>query len=364
MSLFKRGETWWYDFQLDGVRIRESTGLTQKSAAAQAEAMRKADLTRGFAKAGRAEPSPKFDEFAHKEFAAWSENQHREHPSTHERYMRSVKTLVHYFGQRRLDMISTADAEQFKIVRSRERRKYAKDRRAVTPAAVNRDLAVLRILFNVAIRFQKAKVNPVMGIKLLPENNLQTRVVSFEEEQAYLVAASQPLRDIAIIILETGMRPGEIFRLRKEDVNLGLGFLRIPAGKTPFARRTIPLTERCKIVLSVRTLEAKSNWLFPARHDTEHPINWLRNAHIAACQKAGINPSFRLYDLRHTALTRMAMAGVDLPTLRELAGHANIQMTMRYVHPSPEHKRAAMQKLEDFTRGVSLQAPTAETVRT
>jgi integrase len=364
MSLFKRGEIWWYDFQVNGVRIRESTRLTQKSPAAQAEAVRKADLARGLAKAGPTELSPRFDEFAHQEFAAWSANQHREHPSTHERYMRSVKILVHHFGQRRLDVISSADAERFKILRSREGRKYAKDRRTVTPAAVNRDLVVLRILFNLAIRFQKAKVNPVTGVKLLAENNLQMRVVSFEEEQAYLAAASQPLRDVAIIILETGMRPGEVFRLRKEDVNLELGFLRIAAGKTPFARRTIPLTERCKIVLSVRTLEVKSNWLFPARYDTEHPINWLRNAHIAACEKAGINLSFRLYDLRHTALTRMAMAGVDLPTLRELAGHANIQMTMRYVHPSPEHKRAAIQKLEDFTRGVSLQAPTAETVRT
>jgi len=69
-----------------------------------------------------------------------------------------------------------------------------------------------------------------------------------------------------------------------------------------------------------------------------------------------MKPIFRLYDLRHTALTRMAMAGVDLPTLRELAGHANIQMTMRYVHPTPEHKRAAIQKLENFISDASVLA--------
>lgn len=219
MSLFKRGETWWYDFQVNGVRIRESSGLTQKSAAAQAEAVRKADLARGLPKAGPTEPPPRFDEFAHKEFAAWSENQHREHPSTHERYMQSVKVLVHHFGQRRLDTISSADVERFKILRSREKRKHAKDQRTVTPAAVNRDLAVLRVLFNLAIRFQKAKINPVTGVKLLPENNLQTRVLSFEEERAYLSAASQPLCDVAIIILETSMRPGEVYRLRCQHRN-------------------------------------------------------------------------------------------------------------------------------------------------
>ena len=47
----------------------------------------------------------------------------------------------------------------------------------------------------------------------------------------------------------------------------------------------------------------------------------------------------------------MAMAGVDLPTLRELAGHANVQMTMRYIHPTPEHKREAMKKLEQYSVG-------------
>jgi integrase len=74
----------------------------------------------------------------------------------------------------------------------------------------------------------------------------------------------------------------------------------------------------------------------------------VADAHEAALRRSGIEPPFRLYDLRHTALTRMAMAGVDLPTLRELAGHASIQMTMRYVHPTPEHKRAAMEKLAAF----------------
>jgi hypothetical protein len=74
----------------------------------------------------------------------------------------------------------------------------------------------------------------------------------------------------------------------------------------------------------------------------------IADAHEAALRRSGIEPPFRLYDLRHTALTRMAMAGVDLPTLRELAGHASIQMTMRYVQPTPEHKRAAMEKLAAF----------------
>jgi integrase len=356
MSLFKRGEIWWYDFQVNGVRIRESTGLPSRSSAAREEALRKAGLIQNPGREESWEPAPKFEEFALKDFAAWSENQHREHPSTHERYMRSVKVLIRFFGQRTLDMISSADVERFKIIRSRERLKNARDGRTVTPAAVNRELAVLRILFNLAIRLKKARTNAVSGVKLLPEHNLQMRVLSWEEESAYLAAASQPLRDVAALMLQTGMRPGEVFRLRREDVNLELGFLRIPTGKTPFARRTIPLTQVGREVLSRRMLDAKSEWLFPSRHNAERPINWLRKAHIETLKRSAINPPFRLYDLRHTALTRMAMAGIDLPTLRELAGHTNIQMTMRYVHPTPEHKRAAIQKLENFISDASVLA--------
>lgn len=357
MSLYKRGGVWWYDIQVKGVRIRETTGLTSRAAAACAEALRKADLIQGQRECPSSEPSPTFQNFALKEFASWSENEHREHPSTHERYMRSIKVLNRFFGRRALDALSTADAENFKIARSREARKNAKDERLVTPAAVNRDLAILRILFNLAIRLRLVRTNPVQGVKLLHEHNLQMRVLTWEEQSAYLRAASQPLRDVAALILETGMRPGEVFRLRKEDVNLNLAFLRIPSGKTQFARRTIPLTQTASEVLSKRMVDVKSAWLFPSRHNPEQPINWLGKAHLRAVRKAGIHPPLRLYDLRHTALTRMAMAGVDLPTLRELAGHANIQMTMRYVHPTPEHKKAAIQKLEDFARNAHSPLP-------
>ncbi len=213
---------------------------------------------------------------------------------------------------------------------------------------MNRDVAVLRILFNLAMRLRKAKMNPVSGVKLLPERNHQMRVLTWEEESAYLAAASQPLRDVAALILQTGMRPGEVFHLKKEDVSLQPGFIHIPSGKTAFARRTIPLTARAREVLGRRLLEMKSEWLFPAATDSSRPVVSVAVAHEAAIPRSKIERPFRLYDLRHTALTRMAMAGIDLATLRELAGYANIQMTMRYLHPTPQHKVATIKKLETF----------------
>jgi integrase len=74
----------------------------------------------------------------------------------------------------------------------------------------------------------------------------------------------------------------------------------------------------------------------------------VKKAHAEALKDAKISPPFRVYDLRHTFGSRSAMAGVDLPTLKELMGHSEISTTLRYIHPTPEHKQEALKKLQQF----------------
>src|SRR5438874_13087711 len=74
----------------------------------------------------------------------------------------------------------------------------------------------------------------------------------------------------------------------------------------------------------------------------------IQKAHEEALKDAKLRSRFRIYELRQTFGSRSAMAGVDLATLKELMGHSQISMTMRYVHPTPEHKRQAVRKLEQF----------------
>jgi len=350
MAIFRRGRVWWYDFRINGVRVRESTNATTRAAAVQAEALRKTELAAGHVPRVSTEPSPRFLDFAYGEFAEWCANEHRDHPSTYQRYMKSIKAMTDFLGARTLSAIDSGLVERYKLHRSQQHRKNARDGRLVSPASINRDLAVLRILFSLAVRLRRATLNPVNGIKFFPEPVRFSRVLSREEEARYLNAASPLLRDVATVMLETGLRPSEVCQLRVGDLDQQFRSIRVRKGKTASAQRHIPLTNRAYELLQGRVKQAGGDWLFPSPLNPLVPVCRVNRSHEAALRRSGIHTSFRLYDLRHTALTRMAMAGVDLPTLKELAGHSQIQMTMRYVHPTPEHKRRAILKFEEFAR--------------
>jgi len=165
------------------------------------------------------------------------------------------------------------------------------------------------------------------------------RIVSFAEERIYMQNADPLLRDIATIIVETGMRPGEVFGAHGEHLNLDERYIFIPTGKTSFARRTIPLTNEAYGVLGRLWKPGK---LFEGA--ATHQIVMRR--HKKLCKRLEFD--FRLYDFRHTYGSRMAMAGVDLMTLRELMGHSSITITQRYCHPTPEHKLEAIERLEAY----------------
>ncbi len=338
MSVYKRGGVYWYDFWFRGIRYRESTGLANKNAATDAESIRRAELAEGRVGIVHRGPSPKFEDFVNNDYLPWSEKQHEAHPRTHMRYKTSSRTLNKFFGKLPLDAITTGHVEKFKQIRSED----------VSPAATNRDIAMLRFMLNYAMRKGMIVKNPVHGVKMLPEGPGPMRAVSQEEQRRYLSKANKLLRDVASMILETGLRPEEVFTIRKENVYLTHGYVFVPAGKTRFARRSIPLTDTAKAILKRRVRAAKGPYVFPHRHDPNKPLTCMKRAHEEALKDAKINPRFRIYDLRHTFGSRSAMAGVDLPTLKELMGHSEISTTLRYIHPTPEHKKDALRKLREF----------------
>lgn len=356
MNVYKREKTgpYWYRFNYKGQRIRKSSGVYNKQDANDIASAYRTQLCKG--EVGIEEPEevvpiPKFSQ-AMKDFLEWSEQEYAAHPNTHKRYETSSKALLRYFGNTALDRITSDDVEKFKTQRAKQKKaaqgkkskKARKGLKQLRPATVNRELACLKHLIN---RNESiVPKNPVKSVKFLQEDNEQTRVLNAEEEKLYLLAASQPLQDIATLMLETGMRPEEVHRIRRENVHIDQGYVLIPFGKTKAARRKIPLSAGACAVLLKRLDKAKGDYLFPGR-STDAPIVKVNGAHTATVKRCKVAP-FRLYDLRHTWATRAAMAGVDLVTLAAMLGHSRIQMVLRYAHPTEAHQFAAMEKMQRY----------------
>jgi integrase len=345
MAVYRRGKIWWYSFEFQGRRVQESSGFTNKKRAIDVAAIRRTELLERRAGLSQKKMAPKFEEHVEK-FLAWSKQQHR--PKTRDLHGTNCDTLLRFFRGCWLDEITAGMVEDFKLARKGEERRNAKDGSIVAPATVNRALTTLKLLYHYAEKCDYAISNPTKGVTYLAEGSGQTRVVSFEEEIKYLLKAKQPLKDIAQIILDTGLRPEEAFRIRVENLDFTAHTIFNPFGKTKAARRKVTMTANVCNLLKGRAKESTSVYVFPMKGNAERPIGTVRKAHDAAVEKAGIKDHFRLYDLRHTFATRAVAAGVDLPTLSAILGHTKIAMTMRYVHPAEEQKRIAAGKLESF----------------
>lgn len=349
MALRKRGGKWHYRFKVDGKRYAGATGLaaTKRNAtkAQQVEADHRQALLEG------RNPSRKiqvrqFDDAA-KEFLEWVKMEHRAHPNTYRRVATSFTGAMEFFGKETVSLIDEGRLEAFKTWRVNEHK--------IRDITLRHDLHALSKFFGYALKQRWARENPVRKVAIPSDAGaLRIHVVTPDEEKQYFLRAAknQNLHDLAQLILNQGMRPDEVLNLRREDVDLERGQLSIRAGKSPAARRTLDLTSESREILS-RRLKGTSPWTFPSKRKPGKCLTRLNGAHDRLCAKAtkeGVSLKFVLYDFRHTFATKMAQAGVDLATLAAILGHNSIRIVERYIHPTAEHKRAAMLRYDEIIR--------------
>jgi integrase len=358
----KPGKFWWFQFYFRGKRYRESTKQTNKQKAYDIAAAFRLRLIEGELNIKRKEAAPAFSN-AIDEFLQWAADEHKEHPGTTERYTKAGKPLKSFFKQTPIDQITIEDVQKYRRRRTAAISEHTK--RNLTPAAINLELAVLRMMFNYFVDIEKITTNPVSKRRgkrgvFLEVHNEQMNVLCHEDEEKYLAVADQPHKDLAIVMLECGMRPEEIARIERPNVHLDQSYVFNPYGKTKAARRRIPLTARAADVLRERMKQVKGANLFPDPKDSSKPMGKVNHDHDRAVKRAGLK-KFRLYDLRHTFATRFIEAGGDLLTLAQLLGHSSLKMVMRYAHPGAEHHVAAIKKLEDFNNARKIEQGSDET---
>jgi integrase len=158
-----------------------------------------------------------------------------------------------------------------------------------------------------------------------------------------LPKTSPLLNDVATVLIDSGMRPEECFRMCWEHISWTggrYGTVLVTHGKTESARRIIPLTPRASAILQARwelANKSEEGWVWPAPTKSGHiehiEPSSLKKQHAKAIESSELRP-FVLYTLRHTMLTRLGESGCDVWTLARIAGHSNIRISQRYVHPS------------------------------
>jgi len=231
------------------------------------------------------------------------------------------------------------------IVPSDIERYVAKRVTQVAPATVNRELAFLKHLFNVAIADGRAENNPVRAVKLFKENNSRVRFLSEDEEARLRKSLGEEEWKKVAVAIHTGLRQAEQFNLQWPYVDFATGIITIARSKHGEARR-VPMNDTVREILRSLPSRLKSRYVFPSKTG-DTPLdarNYTSRVFVPALRRAGID-GFRWHDLRHTFASRLVMAGVDLRTVQELMGHKTLVMTLRYAHLSPGHQLDAVQRL-------------------
>lgn len=337
-SVYKRKNKYWIAYYENRRLIREPVSL-DKETAEKVLKTRQADIIR------RKFKLPIMDKMSFvemgKKYLIWSKTNKK----SWIRDAVSLKNLVAFFGEYKLAHINSFLIEEYKDKRKNTVRISKKKKIETRPsnASVNRELALLKHLFNLAKKWGFADSNPVRGVRFLKED-LKERILSQEEIQRLLDAASDYLKPIIIIALNTGMRLSEILKLKWSQVNFEACFVQIVHSKSGKMRK-IPMNSLLTEVLGNAKKES-GDCVFLRRGK---PITSIRTAWENALERAGIK-NCRFHDLRHTFATYALMNGADLISIRDILGHSDIRMTSRYAHSSEELKRRAVESLVEMMK--------------
>lgn len=225
----------------------------------------------------------------------------------------------------------------------------------LSPATVKHSLVLLRQMINKGKQWDLwVGENPVSKIRLPSPDNRRERFLTQEEASKLLVELgkrSPKLRLIALVSLRAGLRAGEIFSMSWQDLNFEGRFINV-RGKGAISRQAY-MTESL-----VRELwewpRGRSGYVF---EDRKHggKIQEVSGAFDEAVKEVGLNSKVDdrntkqrvvFHTLRHTFASWLAMAGCDIFTIKELMGHNNIEMTIRYAHLIPDRKRRFVEEID------------------
>lgn len=299
-----------------------------------------------------------FGDFLDDEYTPWFKA-HRKPPYSNLRNLNTFKA----YRNKRLEALDIRLVERW----SAKQRVEGK-----ADSTIKRYLNSLHAVLSKAVEWGVIDKHPLQGMKRIKTDDIgRTRVLSEKEENRLYMALegretrirserdsgnewkkergynllpdlkkveyADYLKPIVTLAQNTGMRRGEILSLKWSDVNFTNKLLTV-RGETAKSNKTrhIPLNSIALNVLS--------KWNDQSDHDYLFPVGSFQKAWQGVLEKAKIK-DFTFHDLRHDFASKLVMAGVDLKTVQELLGHADLTMTLRYAHLAPGHKATAVEAI-------------------
>lgn len=324
-SLRKRGRVYWIRYYRNGKRYEESTRTADRDIAKRVLRIREGEVASGIP-VSPAIGRVKFEDAVTDIELEYKQNGRR---SIDDLKRRFALHLTPYFGGRRLTSITTSDVRAY--VESRQKDKAAN-------ATINRELAALKRLFNLAKRGRRILADHVPHIELLQEDNIRKGFFErdrFEAVRAKLPADLQPVVTFAYL---TGWRKAEIFALDWRQVDFNGGTVTLDPGTTKnrdgrvFPFSALPELRELLIAQKTRTeeLERATATIIPAVfHRHGRRIVSLVAAWRSACEAAGY-PGMLIHDLRRTSVRNLVRARVPERVAMMLSGHKTRSIFSRY----------------------------------
>jgi len=238
MGIYQKNEIYYIDYYFKSKRKREKIGPNKKVAETVLY-KRKTEIAEGKFLDVKKDQKVRFRAFADMYMENHSKPNKRSWFTCDFKYLRN---LTPYFGERYLYEISSMMVEKYKAERKQK----------VSAATVNREIALLKCMYNRAIDWNIVSENPVRKVKLFKENNTRTRYLEKEEIKNLLAQCSPKLKPVVTLALNTGMRKGEIQNLKWTDIDIKRGIITLRNTKNGESRY-VPINEVArKTLISVR----------------------------------------------------------------------------------------------------------------
>lgn len=340
MSVRRIRSSWWVDFRFGGARHRKRSPDNSRQGALVYEATLRQRLAKGEPVDGPAPPgptsSPPFDEFAKEWLATYVVPNLK--PGSIKSWTHILRShLLPWFGNRPVASIGSEDVARYQA---------AKTGVGLLPQTVNKHLVALRRMLQIAVDW--GRLDHMPKIKLLRET-LPSFVFLSPEECARLLEdwTSYRCREMVLVALRTGMRIGEILALDWSDVdfdralvtvrrNVSDGVLCSPKNNK---ERHIPLAQDLLATLSLRRRD--DGLVFCTRAGALMNQRVATRMLLALCRRTRVR-RIGWHVLRHTFASHLVTAGVPMPAVQQLLGHADLRMTLRYSHLAPSSLRQAI----------------------